>query len=197
MTARAVANEVYLIGHAAINDARDTARIIGLDIFQRLTDASGVGFLEHSKAVDRRTLGSSDDRGLPTIFSTSCPVEVRFPAKETATAFARIAASQLLPLLGSYQSRIKSLTDTEKMEWKKKWGRIARVDANRNDPNTIQLQQFARGAFENVSREELNRLWASLERQEAEINTRMRAIVAQKEREELSRLQGQGTRARV
>jgi hypothetical protein len=97
-----IANEVYLLGHASMDDAGDTARIVGLDLFQRTTDSSGVGFLEHSKWVDRRTLGAEDDRHLPTMFGTSCPLEVRFPAEETAQAYAQISASSLLPLLASY-----------------------------------------------------------------------------------------------
>src|SRR5438552_3071742 len=90
-----IANEIYLIGHASMDDASNTARIVGLDLFQRITDASGVGFLEHSKWVDRRTLGETDDRGMPTMFGTSCPLEVRFPAEETAIAFANISASYI------------------------------------------------------------------------------------------------------
>src|SRR6266699_3535884 len=53
----AIANEIYLIGHASMDDATNTARIVGLDLFQRVTDASGVGALERSKGVDRQTLG--------------------------------------------------------------------------------------------------------------------------------------------
>jgi hypothetical protein len=94
-----IANEVYLFGQTAMHSAEHAARIIGLDLFMRITNGSGVGFLERSKSVDRRTLGNYDSRGLPTMFGTTCPLEVAFPAVETATAFAQITAAKVLPLL--------------------------------------------------------------------------------------------------
>ena len=94
-----IANEVYLFGQTAMHSAEHAARIIGLDLFMRIANGSGVGFLERSKAVDRRTLGNYDSHGLPTMFGTTCPLEVAFPAVETATAFAQLTAAKLLPLL--------------------------------------------------------------------------------------------------
>ncbi|MFI5271780.1 MAG: tubulin-like doman-containing protein [Ktedonobacterales bacterium] len=99
-----IANEVYLFGQTAMHSAESAARIIGLDLFMRITNGSGVGFLERSKAVDRRTLGNFDARGLPTMFGTTCPLEVAFPAVETATAFAQLTAAKVLPLLAGQRT---------------------------------------------------------------------------------------------
>src|SRR6185312_14742391 len=37
-----IANEVYLFGKTSMNSAMDAARIIGLDLYSRITNASGV-----------------------------------------------------------------------------------------------------------------------------------------------------------
>src|SRR6266487_2914010 len=181
-----IANEVYLVGHASMDDAGDTARIVGLDLFQRTTDASGVGFLEHSKWVDRRTLGSTDDRGLPTMFGTSCPLEVRFPVEETATAFAQVSASYLLPLLASYQPAPLTIGEPEKSVWLKEWKNVARFDANASDPLTVKVDQFGRSEFEDVAQDQLDLLWAKLERYERATEAQIKEIIDIKERDELS-----------
>ncbi len=181
-----IANEIYLVGHASMDDAGDTARIVGLDLFQRSIDASGVGFLEHSKWVDRRTLGAEDDRGLPTMFGTSCPLEVRFPAEETATAFAQISASYMLPHLASYQPATVQVNDAEKHEWRKKWRLFARFDANISDPLVIRLEEFRSGEFEDAAQAQLNMLWSRLERLERATNERIKELIEIQRTEEQS-----------
>ena len=94
-----IANEVYLFGKTDMNSALQSARIIGMDLCSRIANASGAGALELSKAVDRKTLSNRDRNGLPTMFSTTCPLEVVFPAVETATAFAQLTAARVLPKL--------------------------------------------------------------------------------------------------
>ncbi len=180
-----IANEVYLIGRAGMGDAVDTARIIGVDLFQRITDASGVGFLEHSKWVDRRTLGESDDRGLPTMFGTSCPLEVRFPAEETAMAFAQISAARLLPLIASYQPKLVVPTDTEKRNWSREWRSVARFEANANDPQVVKLPEFRKSDFEKAKQGQLDILWSRLEKQQPAIAARIQEIIDTKSREEM------------
>ncbi len=109
-----IANEIYLFGQTAMNSAEHAARIIGLDLYARITNASGVGFLERSKSVDRRTLGNYDAAGLPTMFGTTCPLEVAFPAVETATAFAQLTAARVLPeLAGELSADTLQLTSSE------------------------------------------------------------------------------------
>ncbi|HTK12122.1 MAG TPA: tubulin-like doman-containing protein [Ktedonobacteraceae bacterium] len=179
-----IANEVYLLGHASMDDAGDTARIVGLDLFQRTTDASGVGFLEHSKWVDRRTLGAEDDRHLPTMFGTSCPLEVRFPAEETALAYAQVSASQLLPLLASYQPSPVRVGDPDKQEWHKKWRMVARLDANISDPLTIKIDEFRPDDFENAAQAHLDLLWNKLIRNEQTTEARIKELIELKRQEE-------------
>jgi hypothetical protein len=185
-----LANEVYLIGHASMDDATNTARIVGLDLFQRITDASGVGFLEHSKWVDRRTLGETDDRGLPTMFGSSCPLEVHFPAEETATAFAYLSAAHTLPLLADYNnSGSATVQDSEKSDWIREWKSVARLDANQSDPRTITIQQFKLSDFEGVAQSQIDSLWRKLERLEHENDRKIDDIVANKRREEMKQIE--------
>lgn len=183
-----VANEIYLIGHASMDDTANTARIVGLDLFQRITDASGVGFLEHSKWVDRRTLGETDDKGLPTVFGTSCPLEVRFPAAETADAFAHIAASHLLPFLASYQPQSTVVRDNDKRDWTREWNDVARIEANINDLNAIKLGQLSYDEFVQADQRQLDVLWSKVERYERETERRIREVIVLKQKEELRRI---------
>jgi hypothetical protein len=179
-----IANEVYLIGHASMDNAGETARIVGLDLFQRTTDASGVGFLEHSKWVDRRTLGAEDDRHLPTMFGTSCPLEVRFPAEETAAAFAQISTAHLLPLLASYQPVAIAVGDMEKREWRKEWSGVARFDANISDPFSIKIAEFRAEDFEDAALAQLDLLWSKVDRYERATEERIKEIIDDKVRAE-------------
>jgi len=184
-----IANEVYLVGHASMDDATNTARIVGLDLFQRITDASGVGFLEHSKWVDRRTLGETDDRGLPTMFGSSCPLEVRFPAEETATTFAYLSAARTLPLLASYRLMSITVHDSQKNDWMREWKSVARFDANQSDPRTVTVQRFKQSEFEDAAQSQIDSLWRKLERLEQENDRRIAEIIANKQREEMKQIE--------
>jgi hypothetical protein len=185
LTNEPIANEIYLIGHAAMDDASNTARIVGLDLFQRATDASGVGFLEHSKWVDRRTLSETDDRSVPTMFGTSCPLEVRFPATETATTFARTSASYLLPLLASYQPGRTVANEADKRTWDRKWKNIARIDGAPNDPDVIKIPFLKRSDFEEADQARLDFLWSRLERSERDTERQIRDIIGRVRAEEI------------
>ncbi|MGH2497929.1 MAG: tubulin-like doman-containing protein [Ktedonobacteraceae bacterium] len=189
LTRGAIANEIYLIGHAAMDDATNTARIVGLDLFQRITDASGVGFLEHSKWVDRRTLGETDDRGLPTMFGTSCPLEVRFPADETARAFARISAAYLLPLLASYEPVTTNPGPANVREWRREWDDVARISPDPGDPRAIHPSILKLDEFAGADQRRLDITWNKLERFERDTERRIREEVALKKKEELENIQ--------
>ncbi|WP_220211597.1 tubulin-like doman-containing protein [Reticulibacter mediterranei] len=185
-----IANEVYLVGHASMDDSMDTARLVGLDLFQRTTNAAGVGFLEHSRWADRRTLGAADDRGLPTMFGTSCPLEVRFPATETASAFAQVAASYLLPLLASYQPESPRASEDDRRAWSKEWSNVARIEANESNPLSVKLGAFRGSDFEDASQTHLDLLWSKLERMERGTEARMQEIFEAKRREEQGLIEG-------
>ena len=111
VSADTIANEVYLIGRTSLGHVEDTARVVGLDLFQRIMDGSGIGLLEYETWLKRRSQGTTDDRGLPRMFATSCPMEVRFPIQETARAFAQIATSYLLPKLVGSEAPILDIGD--------------------------------------------------------------------------------------
>jgi len=185
LTKDAIANEIFLIGQSAMDDPSGTARLVGLDLFQRVTDASGVGWKEHSQQVDRGTLGETDDRGLPTMFGTSCPLEVRFPAAETALAFAQISAASLLPLLAHYQPRSITPTDGEKRDWIREWNDVAPIDANPSNPKGIRPGQLKFDEFEEADQSRLDILWAKLERFERETERRIKEVVELKAKEEI------------
>lgn len=95
-----IAHEIYLFGNTSVKNAVDAARIIGIDLYSRIANSSGVGYLERSKSVDRRTLDSGDQNKVPTMFGATCPLEVLFPGHATAHAFALITAAKVLPQLG-------------------------------------------------------------------------------------------------
>ncbi len=117
-----IANEIYLFGQTSMSSAENAARIVGLDLYTRIVNASGVGFLERSKSVDRRTLGNFDARGLPTMFATTCPLEVAFPAVETATAFAQLTAARVLPHLAGAKSETGYQLTSAELDSAAEWG---------------------------------------------------------------------------
>ncbi len=123
-----LANEVYLVGYTSLGTVEDAARVVGLDLYQRVVDASGVGKLENSKWMDRRNLGNYDDRGLPRFFGATCPLDVRFPALETAEAFALISSAYLLPYLVPSSKPTEDVpSGTQVEEWQAKWTRAGAV----------------------------------------------------------------------
>ncbi len=185
LTKDAIANEIYLLGRTVMDDPSGTARLVGQDLFQRITDASGVGYMEHSKQVDRRTLGETDDRGLPTMFGVSCPLEVRFPASETALAFAQLSAANLLPLLADYEPRSIVIEDRFKQDWVRKWSDVAPLDANPSNPKAIRPGQVRFDEFEEADQTRLSILWTKVQRFERETEIRIKEVVSLKIKEEV------------
>ncbi|MBF6590942.1 MAG: hypothetical protein IVW57_10505, partial [Ktedonobacterales bacterium] len=174
-----IANEVYLFGRTSMNSAEDAARIIGLDLYTRIANAAGVGFLERSKSVDRRTLGNYDSNGLPTMFGTTCPLEVMFPAVETATAFAKLTASKVLPTLaGDLEGEKRALTATE-LDEVKEWDRALAP----TDPPL-----FTERNFRTAGRDRLDALEARLTKQIDEAMREIHEKAVAKEAEEKRRI---------
>lgn len=188
LTKDALANEVFLLGQTVMDDPSGTARLVGLDLFQRITDSSGVGQMEHSKQVDRRTLGETDDRGLPTMFGTSCPQEVRFPAAETALAFAQISTANLLPLLADYQPHSLAIDDMTRQKWVREWQEVAPIDANPSNPRAIRPEQVKFDEFEEADQTRLDHIWSKVLRFELETELRIKEVIALKVREEVGRI---------
>lgn len=175
----AIANEIYLIGRTAMGNIEDTARIVGLDLFQRITDVSGVGHLEHSEWMNRLTLESRDDRKLPTMFGTSCPLEVRFPLEEVATAYAQISAAYLFPLLFDAALARSAITPDTQQQWEDKWGDVATLELGvQGKPLAVDpSQEFTVGNFRDSSPDTLDSYWAELERRRDETAGKIRAAV--------------------
>ena len=178
-----IANEIFLFGRTSMTSAVDAARIVGLDLYMRITNASGVGFLERSKAVDRRTLGNYDSNGLPTMFGTSCPLEVAFPAVETATAFARLTAAKALPLLahdlgdGSLQLSSSDLDEV------KEWDQRIKPE----DP-----PPFSERSFMTAGRDRLEQLDARLNKHVGEATDEIGELVEEAEAAEKRKIYGAG-----
>jgi hypothetical protein len=176
-----IANEVYLFGQTAMASAENAARIIGLDLYTRITNASGVGFLERSKSVDRRTLGNFDAAGLPTMFGTTCPMEIAFPAAETATAFAQLTAAKLLPkLAGRLESISYELTSAELQE-------VREWDHALEPPD---LPRFSDRQFETAGRDRLRSLEARLKEQIEMVEESVANEARQCESDEIRSLSG-------
>lgn len=159
-------NEIYLTGRTNLNDVDRVAHLVGLDLFQRITDASGIGDRERSQSPDFKDLKRTDDRELFTNFSTSCPVEVRFPLRETCEAFAYLAAGRLLQLpdfVGGIPAEpVPSQDDLG--EWEEKWDQYARpaVGIVDTDPQTTlvsPLLQFEPSQFIGASAVKRRILW--------------------------------------
>jgi hypothetical protein len=178
-----IANEIFLFGRTAMTSAEDAARIVGLDLYMRITNASGVGFLERSKAVDRRTLGNFDSNGLPTMFGTSCPLEVAFPAVETATAFARLTAAKALPLLARDLGDASAQLNASDLDEVKAWDTALKPE----DP-----PPFTEKSFMTAGRDRLDQLEARLNKRVGEASEEMDELVEEREAAERSKIYGAG-----
>lgn len=187
-----IANEVFLIGDAGLKDPKEIARIMGLDLFHRTLDASSVGATERSVWGNRTSLGDTDDRGLPTMFGTSCPLEVRFPAQATALAFAQIAASHLLPLLASYQPQAPRASEADRRQWQQEWRLVGRRDENANDTMVVVVPQFARTDFDGLDAEQVEILWGRMGRMKKTIDERVKDVMTIKKGRELERIRTGG-----
>ncbi|MFL5591723.1 MAG: tubulin-like doman-containing protein [Ktedonobacteraceae bacterium] len=189
-TSGAIANEIYLIGRTAMGNIEDTARIVGLDLFQRITDSSGVGHLEHSEWMNRLTLESRDDRKLPTMFGTSCPLEVRFPLEEVATAYAQISASYLLPLLFDVAPTHSVNTADIRQQWEDKWGDVATLELGvQGKPLAVDpSQEFTYSEFLDASPDTLDSYWAELERRRDETAGKIKTVIQKQFADEKRRI---------
>jgi hypothetical protein len=186
-----LAHEIYLFGDLAVNSPEEVARIVGLDLFMRCCDGSGVGAVEHSKWVDRRALGGVDGAGLPTVFGTSLPAEVQFPAHETAAAFALRSAQRMLQVLETapIPSNGGGPGEEVKRVWRAKWRSVARFDAS-GAPFTLNLPAFRREDFVGAERTTLDTRWGALERAQRDIETRLSQVCRQMWESEQRRIEG-------
>lgn len=154
----AIANEVYLFGRTGMPSITDAARIVGLELYTRVINASGIGFRERSQAIDRKQPGKRD-KGLPTIFAATCPLEAVFPSHETALAFAKLTAARVLPLLvGRLSATGNALSQAE----------IQRVSDWEDALPIPDLLEFTEREFLHATRDRLNRLNARFDQQEEE-----------------------------
>ena len=175
-------NEVYLLGRTNLDSVEDTARIVGLDLFQRITDASGVGDIERSKAPDRTVLAGSDDELLPTNFSASCPYEVRFPIEEARRAFAEVAASYMLRLpefIGQRPPRTPP-SDAQRNEWLRKWRGFAVLAPGTPGPNDLSVGQprlFKPEEFEDAPSQQRDFMWQQLQRALGDMNIALKQVM--------------------
>jgi len=187
----AIFNEVYLIGRTGMPSVQDTARIVGLDLFQRIIDGTSVGNIERSIAPDRAVLREFDDEGLPTNFSASCPFEVRFPVDEAVEAFAEVAASYMLqsPAFQDTNPVAPEPTADEVREWKRKWQRVAATTNGIPDDRTISRPaEFQAAAFEDAGPAERDGLWARVITNIDKMNRDIKVVLDRVQREENMRI---------
>jgi tubulin-like protein len=181
-------NEVYLVGRTNLDDVDKIAHMVGLDLFQRITDASGVGDRERSQSPDFHELKIPDGQGIFTNFSTSCPVEVRFPAREVADAFAHLAAGRLLQIerfVGEIPAEYAD-KEEDRDRWEEKWDTYARpapddAPSGSTSADVRKLPSFSANQFIGVGPLRRNTLWKQVEdaiaRMPAELARARRAIL--------------------
>lgn len=160
-------NEVYLVGRTNLDDVDKIAHMVGLDLFQRITDASGVGDRERSQSPDFHELKIPDGQGIFTNFSASCPVEVRFPAREVVDAFAYVAAGRLMQLedfVGEIPPEYVGDED-DYARWEEKWDGYARPTpgATPDSADVPPLLSFGANQFIGTGAMGRNLLWKQVE----------------------------------
>lgn len=182
MRGGSIADEVFLFGRTFTGQAKQAAQIIGLELYNRIINASGVGFREHSQAVDRLVLATQDNMGLPNMFGTTCPLEVVFPTHETAAAFAKLTAARLLPRLVARMDTTRTAPTPPELDRAKEWDR-ALMDVG-------EPAHFRESEFDTAGEDQLERLMARFTRQVAEAEEVIRASAAARERQEQQAIQG-------
>ncbi len=195
LTADPIANEVYLIGRTGMASPDDAARIVGLDLFQRITDASGVGFLEHSTWVNRFSLAKTDDRKLPTMFGTSCPMEVQFPARETARAFAQVSAAYLLPYLVGREPPLPDVDALKRTSWVREWDEVAELTLAGRPFAVRPPDEFPETVFVDASQDVFDNIWNELERRYRATEARINLKIGEKRQEEIRQMYGMPSEA--
>lgn len=189
-TSDALANEIYLIAQTGLKDAVDVARLVGLELFQRLGDASGVGYLEHSKWVDRRTLGQRDGRNLPTPFGMSCTLEAVFPAQATARAFAQISASHLLPSLIGAPPPPPEMSALES-QWEREFNAIADFNAAPGAKYAIRHSpSIPESEFLYATDADFDRTWQTSQERTAATQQAILTAVQEMQQDELAKVLG-------
>ncbi len=187
VTSDALANEIYLIARTGMRRPDGVARIVALDLFQRLCDASGVGLLEQSKWVDRRRLGKWESM-TPTPFGMSCVLEIVFDAQATAHAFAlRSAAYLLSSLVGAKPSR----PDTSGFvsAWDKELDDIADFLAPEGAAYGVRYSQdIPESEFEYAYSDDLDRNWKLAQERCRRTKEAIAQVVARAEQDELARI---------
>src|SRR5262249_15032296 len=120
-----------------------------------------------------------DANGMPTMFATTCPLEVVFPAFETADAFARLTASQVLPnVAGDLEAERRALSASE-LDEVKEWDRALAPD---------EPMAFTERSFRTAGRDRLDVLEARLHKQIEEASAHIKERAVAKELEEKQKI---------
>jgi Tubulin like len=181
-----IANEIYLYGRTAVGSIEGTMSIVALDLFQRITDGGGVGELEHNAWMGRHALSGKDDRGLPTMFGTSCPLAVIFPAQEVALAYAQLSARHILPKLVNVKPPPPQISEQQRQDWLNEWRDVALLEANVLGKSLAVTppRQFSKGEFDDIEPGNLDGLQADLEQRQIETDQQIAAAIQVKEAQE-------------
>lgn len=93
---RKIADRIFLYNQTGAHSEDQLARIVAMDVMARILDGQGVGIWETRQLPDIDQVDNLDDRQLPAMFSTSCPMEIVFPTRHTARGFGLRMARYLL-----------------------------------------------------------------------------------------------------
>jgi hypothetical protein len=117
------------------------------------------------------------------MFGTSCPLEVAFPAVETATAFARLTAAKALPLLAHDLGDSSAQLSGSDLDEVKEWDNALKPE----DP-----PPFTEKSFMTAGRDRLDLLETRLNKHVSEATEMIEESVAEKEAEEKRKIYGAG-----
>jgi len=110
--------------------------------------------------------------------------------QETALAFARIAASYLLPSLTGIKPPALDIEQSQRTIWREQWKEVAQLlDDPKGNPLAVRRPDaFEVSSFNDITAESLDETWAELKRRQNITTNQMQDKVLQKRQEEMERI---------
>ncbi len=111
-----MASQIFLFAQTGAKDLEQIISLVAADILARTQDGYGVGKEEIDRGEDYHALAGGDDVGLPALFSTSCLVDLVFPAARLAAGFAARASHEILPFLTANRENAKERVKKDRLQ---------------------------------------------------------------------------------